>query len=119
MNQLIENISYALDDRYLLEMANLQPHETGLVAIVHVSSKGGAKHNARVKVSNIAGTFNEDNFSITIEKTPRVIGKCKLNGVHLKSIIHWVLLNKDHILKVWENGGMMTIKEIDAGFKHL
>lgn len=48
------------------EMANMQPIETGLKTTIHVMHKGGAKHSARVKVSNIAGIFaHDDNFTLT------------------------------------------------------
>ena len=36
-----------------LEMVNMRPSRTGLVATVHVMSRGGAKHGPRVKVSEI------------------------------------------------------------------
>lgn len=120
MKKLIESVSYALDDRYIMEMANLQPHETGLMSIIHISSKGGAKHGPRVKVSNIAGTFHyKDNFSITLENKPRVIGTCKLNTIHLHDIIDWINLNKAHLIKVWNQGDIMTSREIENGFKKL
>lgn len=103
----------------ILEMANIQPEETGLTATVHVMSKGGAKHGARVKVSNIAGTFHhKDNFTITNENEPRIIGNTKLKKPHLDKIIDWVKLNKDHIDKVWHHGDSMTQKQVSDGFKH-
>lgn len=104
----------------ILEMANMRPQETGLRATIHVMSKGGAKHGARVKVSNIAGTFHHsDNFTITNEQEPRVVGNCKLKKEHLESIVDWVKLNKDHIDKVWHHGDDMSATEVESGFKKL
>ena len=72
----------------VLEMANMRPSRTGLVATVHVMSRGGAKHGPRVKVSNVPGTFHPtDNFTVTNDPEPRVIGTCKLKKQHLQDII--------------------------------
>lgn len=106
----------------ILGAANLQPKETGLKTIVHVMSKGGAKYGARIKVSNIAGTFHhKDNFTITNEHEPRIIGNCKLKSEkeHVDDIIDWVKLNQEHINKVWNNGDTMTMEEVSKGFKTL
>ena len=120
MFKLIESICYALSDSLLLEMANLQPRETGLASIVHVCSKGGANHGPRVKVSNIAGTYHpSDNFAITLENEPRIIGKSKLKKEHLDNITDWVKLNKDHLKKVWNSGDTMTSDEVSSGFNKL
>ena len=120
MKQLIESVYYAMSDALLLEMANLQPRETGLASIIHVCSKGGAKHGPRVKVSNIAGTYHHsDNFSITLENEPRIIGKCKLKSEHLDNITDWVKLNREHLNKIWNSGDTMTSDEVSAGFNKL
>jgi hypothetical protein len=117
--QFVEDISYFLDDRLVCEMANMQPKDTGLHPIVHVMSKGGAKHGPRVKVSNVPGTFNPDHsFTITAEHEPRIIGKPLLSNKHVEDIKDWVKLNHDHIHKVWHDA-TMTGTEVDAGFKKL
>ena len=117
MLHFIESICYAMSDKLLLEMANLQPRETGLASIIHVCSKGGAKHGPRVKVSNIAGTYHPtDNFSITLEHEPRIIGKSKLKKEHIDNITDWVKLNREHLHKVWNNGDIMTSQEVSDGF---
>lgn len=63
-------------------MVNVQPKESGLVAIVHIMSGFGSRHEARVKVSNVAGKFDpKDNFVVSVESEPRiVVGKSKLSG---------------------------------------
>ena len=120
MLQLIEDISWLYCQPVVLEMANMQPRETGLSTIVHVMSRGGAKHGSRVKVSNIAGRFaHDDNFTVTAESEPRVIGRCKLKQEHLEDILDWVRLNRDHLHYVWEHGDTMTAVEVSNGFKSL
>lgn len=101
-------------------MANMQPSETGLIATIHVMSKGGAKHGPRIKVSNIAGTFHHsDNFTLTNEPEPRVIGNCKLKSDKLEKIVDWVKLNRDHISDVWHHGDSMTANDVNSGFRKL
>lgn len=120
LKMLYEKLALKLDDKLILEMGNIQPKETGLSSIIHVMYKGGAKHGPRVKVSNIAGTFHhKDNFTVTAEHEPRVIGNCKLKKEHLDNIVDWVKLNHDHIYKVWHNGDTMTHEEVGKGFKKL
>lgn len=98
----------------------MRPTRTGLIATIHVMSRGGAKHGPRVKVSNVPGTFHpKDNFTITNEPDPRVIGTCKLRPQHLQDIIDWVKLNRDHISKVWDEGDDMDPEDVAAGFKKL
>ena len=114
---MLEEIKISIDDRLVLEMGNMQPRDTGLSPIVHIMHKGGAKHGARVKVSNISGTFHpKDNFTVTAEHTPRVVGNCKLKSEHLDNITDWVKLNHEHLHKVW-NDDTMSPSEVEAGFK--
>ena len=117
IRNFLSDIHWLNGNHSLLEMANIQPSESGLLPIVHVMSRGGAKHSARVKVSNIVGRFaHDDNFTITAESSPRIIGKCKLKQQHLQDVIDWVKLNRDHLLHIWENGDTMTSSEISSGF---
>lgn len=104
----------------IVEMANIRPERTGLIAVIHVMSRGGAKHGPRVKVSNIAGSYSHsDNFTVTAEVKPRIIGNCKLKKQFLDDIVDWVLLNREHLEKVWNHGDVMDIDEVSAGFKKL
>lgn len=121
------NIKYFIDDvRWMYEQslvceeANMQPNLTGLASTIHVMSRGGAKHGPRVKVSNIAGGFShDDNFSVTVEHEPRVVGKCKIHSKHLKNVIDWVKINHDHLHKIWDEGSTMNPDDVDSGFTHL
>ena len=120
MKTLTEAIEYFYDDQFLVEMANLQPSDTGIMHTINVCSKGGAKHGPRVKVSNVPGRYaHDDNFSLTIEPNPRVIGNCKIKPQHLDDIKDWIKLNHEHIHKVWNDDGRMSIHDVGAGLKKL
>ena len=120
MNPLPEAIEYFYDDQFLVEMANLQPKTTGVTHTVHICSKGGAQHGPRVKVSNVVGKFStNDNFSLTMEPNPRVIGTCKIKPEHLDDIKDWIKLNHEHIHKVWNDDGVMDIDDVASGIKKL
>ena len=117
---LIEDIYMMLTDKHLLEMANMQPRETGLPAVIFISYKGIVKHGPRIKVSNVAGTFDpRDNFTMTIENYPRIIGRCKLKKSDVEDISDWILLNRDHLLKIWNHGGEMSLHDVAIGFKKI
>lgn len=117
MRTLIDDVRWMYFGSHLYEMANMQPRDTGLVSIVHIMHKGNCKHGPRVKVSNVAGTFSEDNFTVTAEHHPRIIGTCKLKTEHLESIKDWIKLNHDHIHKVWHHGDIMSPEEVGSGFR--
>jgi hypothetical protein len=120
MTKLTEALEYFYDDKLLVEMANLQPKTTGVEHTINIVSRGGAKHGARVKVSNVAGKYaHDDNFSLTLEPEPRVVGTCKLKKEHLENIKDWVRLNHEHINKVWGDDGSMDIDDVSVGFKKL
>lgn len=108
------------ENRLTWEIANLQPRTTGLTSIVYVSWKGAAKHGPRIKVSNVNGRMDpNDNFTVTIENEPRVIGKCKLKQFDLANVIDWVKLNRKHLEYIWKNGDVMDPVEIQQGFIRL
>jgi len=118
MRNIIQEIYYIYCDIGLLEMTNLRTRQTGLDTVIHVSSKGGAKHGARVKVSNVSGTFAHDNnFTVTTEGN--VIGSCKLHSSHLQDVQDWVKINREHIHNVWHNGADMDPEDVLNGFKKL
>ena len=119
MNFLLD-VYIHLTDKYLYEMANMQPIETGIPYIIYVSWKGGVKHGPRIKVSNISGRFAlDDNFTMTIDKEPRLIGKCKVPNHVYRDISDWVKLNYDHLMNIWHNGDTMTSSFISNRFKKI
>lgn len=124
MNKLRESID-VLFLEHLLEMANVPTKYTGLQPTLMVSSKYAhdgkeSKHGPRIKVSNIHGKYSpEDNFSLTVEDEPRVIGRCKLKSEHLEDAKDWIRLNKEHLHKVWHTGHDMDPQELIDGFKKI
>ncbi len=108
-----------------MEMANLPSKYTGRSPTVMVSTKFAhdgkvSKHAPRVKVSNVHGRFaHDDNFVVTVEHEPRVIGKCKLSGEHLDSVRDWVKLNHEHLVKVWHHGSDMDPHDVVDGVKKI
>lgn len=118
MRNFFEDIRWKYAQNIIFEMANMQPEDTGLKSIVHIMHKGGTSHGPRVKVSNIAGRFaHDDNFTITAESSPRIIGKCKLKKEQVDDIIDWVNLNREHIHHVWHHGDTMRPSDVENGFK--
>ena len=87
----------------LYEMANLDGRDTGLKYSVFVSSKGGAKHECRVKVSNIRGkNANQDCFVISLKDLEVCEGICKLNSDDLEAVKWWIHRNRFPILDLWK-----------------
>ena len=93
------------DEDELFEMSNITPKRSGLQVSVWVREKNeGLQHGCSIKVSNIAGKFSPDNFSVSVTQNPKVIaGKCKLKKVVLDDIIDWVKLNRRPLLDLWES----------------
>jgi hypothetical protein len=86
----------------LYEMSNIPSKRTGLPVTVFCSPKGAAKHECRVKVSNIAGGVNEhDVFSIDLSDLI-VRGHCKLSSDDLEAVKWWIHRNRFVILDFWK-----------------
>lgn len=107
-----------LDEEFILEMAmRVKPANSGLRPIIWVSTAVHAKgrHGPRVKVSNVIGTYSdEDNFSVTISNDPRIIaGTSKFNRDETDDILDWVKINISPLLKYWKDE-----YEDDAMFYH-
>lgn len=85
------------------EMANLTSDDTGLPVIIWFGKVGG-QHGPRIKVSNVKGTFaDNDNFVISVEKEPKILTprNMKLKRDDINHIIDWVKLNYDVLMKLW------------------
>ena len=84
----------------LTEMANLNPKTTGFPYYIWAGPPP-ASHGHRIKVVNEPGRIDPQNsFSISIEDKPRVVaGKANIPTKDLNSIIEWVKLNKDILLR--------------------
>lgn len=103
---LLEDDNLITEDA-VFEMARIQPANTGLPYIMFASTKDyvEGKHWARIKVSNIPGTFSkDDNFSVSISRTPEVLaGKPTYGESKLADIFDWVALNYEPLMKYWNN----------------
>lgn len=108
--QLTELVFDTTDEIFItedqvFEMARVKPNRSGVPWIIFISSKDYVKqkHWARVKISNVKGTFSEnDNFVVSISKQPKVLaGKAKMKQAELEDIFDWVILNYDVLIKYW------------------
>lgn len=98
----------ATDD--LFEMANLYPRTTGLPMTVWVSPRGGARHDARVKVSRHGGDrmVPEDAAVVSIRPQPALI-EGTLGPREFDLVARWIGLNQAALIEYWD-GGIDTIE---------
>lgn len=96
------------DDLY--EMANLYPRTTGLPMTVWVSPCGGARHDARVKVSRSGGDrmVPTDTAVVGIRPAPALI-EGDLAPRDYAIVARWIDLNRAALLDFWE-GAIDTIE---------
>ena len=89
------------DDLFL--MSNLYPEDTGLPMTVWVSTKGGARHDARVKANIAHGPrMNADNLAVvSVRPQPRLLHG-ELSRRDLEAVIAWIELNREVIIDHWE-----------------
>jgi hypothetical protein len=96
-----------LTESQLWEMARVKPANSGLPWIIFISSKDYVqqRHWARLKVSNVKGTFSSnDNFSVSISKEPKVLaGKAKMDQAELDDIFDWIIINYEPLMKYWND----------------
>lgn len=94
-----------INEAQVFEMARVKPKDSGIPWIIFISSKDYVKqkHWARIKISNVKGTFSEnDNFVVSISQQPKVLaGKAKMKQTELDDIFDWVVLNYDVLIKYW------------------
>lgn len=106
---LIEEIELEVEkailEAFSMQMATLQPKETGLPVAIWFGEVGGT-HGPRIKVSNIKGTFaKNDCFVISVSKEPSVLtpknAKLKLSEIEL--IKGWIKINYEDLMQAWYN----------------
>ena len=102
--------STAEEERDLFEMANLYPRTTGLPVTVWVSPRGGARHDARVKVSSIPGDRMdlEGATTVSIRPTPTVIHGVLAADVE-RAVVIWTRLNEAALIDYWD-GRLDTVE---------
>jgi hypothetical protein len=107
----------AMDDEDVLEMANLDADETGVPAVIMISTIMG-KHGPRVKCFNKPGR-SQPSFSVTIGPDPRVVAHSDdFDDRDLRRlaplVIRWVALNQQALTEFWWRGNSLTNKEVQA-----
>ena len=90
------------DDPFL--MASLFPRSTGLPMAVWVNEKGGARHDARLKVSTAGGERMqlEGAAVVGIRPEPRLIHGA-LPARDLKVVADWIRLNEAVLIDYWDS----------------
>ena len=88
------------DDPYL--MSNLFPQDTGLPMTVWVQVKGGARHDARVKVSPQHGrrVILDDMATVAVRPEPKLLHG-DLSRRDLEAVSAWITLNREVIIDHW------------------
>jgi hypothetical protein len=85
----------------LFEMANLFPRTTGLPMTIWVSPRGGARHDARIKVSLTPGKMDITNTAaVGIRPRPRLI-QGDLAPADLAAVGRWIILNEATLIDFW------------------
>ena len=96
-----------LSESEIMEMARVQEDDSGIPAMIYVSTKQAVKerHGPRIKISNLQNTFSDtDNFAVDIAKEPHVrAGKVRIKNSELEDIFDWVKLNYVPLMKYWHD----------------
>jgi hypothetical protein len=92
------------DDLDLFEMANLYPRTTGLPMTVWISPRGGARHDARVKVNTVHGPSMDISKAATvgIRPAPAHLNGPPLSSADLARVSNWIALNEPALIDFWE-----------------
>jgi hypothetical protein len=100
------------DDLY--EIANLFPRTTELPMTVWVSPRGGARHDARVKVSTRPGDrITLDELAVVgVRPVPSLI-EGTLAAPDLEVVSRWIELNREAIIGYWD-GALDTLELAQA-----
>jgi hypothetical protein len=90
-------------------MANLSPSLTGLPMVVWISERGGARHDARIKVSLVHGRRAHPHQSASVSLRPemKVVAGPTLDARDLELVRKWIELNREVLLAYW-NGDLLT-----------
>ncbi len=103
----------ALDEEDVVEMANLPPDWTGVLATIFISTAMG-QHGPRVKLYLKTGR-NQPSCSISIGPNPRVLASSlderDLNRIAPKAL-EWVELNHEALTTFWFEGEHMAISDV-------
>ncbi len=107
----------AMDDEDVLEMANLDEEDTGVPAIIMISTIMG-KHGPRVKCFIKPGR-SQPSFSVTIGANPHIVARStEFDERDLRRlaplVIRWVELNQQALTEFWWRGNDLTNRQVQA-----
>jgi len=105
----------ALGEDDVAEMTNLQEEDTGIRGIIFISTAMGA-HGPRVKYFVKAGR-NQPSFSVSISEEPEVIANSLPQRDLARSsasVIAWVRLNREALLRFWNEGDSYSMRDVVA-----
>lgn len=99
----------------IFEFVNLREKHTGVPGVLFLSTILGG-HGPRVKFYVRAGR-DQPSFSVSIEATPRVLAN-SLPAREMQraapTVIAWVRLNREALLRFWNEGESWDVDEIAA-----
>lgn len=99
----------------IFEFVDLREKHTGVPGVLFLSTILGA-HGPRVKYYVKAGR-DQPSFSVSIEAAPRVLAN-SLPARELQrgapAVIAWVRLNREALLRFWNEGETWDVDEIAA-----
>ena len=91
------------------DMANLFPKHTGLPFVVWISSRGGAKHDVRVKIAPGPKARLEEMVTVGLRPEVHVV-EGTLSARDLALVGQWIEMNRETLLRYWEE----EIDTVDA-----
>lgn len=96
-----ETVAYDLN-RDPWELMNLYPRDTGLPMTIWAAPRGGARHDARVKVCMTPGDrMIYDNVAVVaVRPEPRLLHG-RLSAADLALVSKWVQLNTEPVMGYW------------------
>jgi uncharacterized protein DUF4160 len=93
-------MSYASEDFFL--MANLFPKHTGLPFVVWISSRGGARHDVRIKVSPNAKAMPEEMASVAIRPDIHLV-EGSIDPKEFDILRAWIDQNRQTLIDYWDS----------------
>jgi hypothetical protein len=97
------------------EMTNLQEQDTGIPGIIFISTAMGS-HGPRVKYF-VEARRDQPSFSVSIADEPQVLANSLATRELSRSapaVMRWVALNREALLRFWNEGETMSVHELVA-----
>jgi hypothetical protein len=105
----------ALGDEARFEMTNLPQARTGIRGVLFLSTSVGF-HGPRVKYFEKAGK-GQPSFSVSIADEPAVLATslpARVVAEMAPQVIAWVALNRDELLRFWNEGETWMYDDVQA-----